>query len=272
MGLEKEALEFLRDQAIAAHTAVIKPPAEPQHIYFTREADGALTQRKAEVAPRSYFASSLRDLAELYGVLTEAAKRRITDGADLPSSIAFIGNDFVQIVLDEQGTRRERLSFKLTVTRAFTALRRLATGPEAMDQNALIELLRIELHGCVDRATIQLLRSLKNTASTSGESTITASTRALSRSVVVEASAGGDEVPDEIVANTPIYEQFAHGDGCKRHPIRCGLVMNVETFEFTMIPLAGELEQAYLTEEQRIAEELRFLVEKNNCTVVCGLP
>lgn len=289
----KDALKFLTDQAIAAHTAVIKPPCEPEHVYFIRNLDGTLHKIEADVAPRRYHASSLADLAKLYGTLV--GKGTAEDGDDV-RAIAFVDDHCIQIVLDERVARRERLLLKLDVTEAVTVLRELREreylkARKNMDQDELVGLLRMRLHGCVDKATIELFRSLKSTKSGAAESTLTQSTRGMARSVLIQASAAGGEVPDDIVVTTAIFEQFAmpntskHGTQVvadpgetvdavapKRYAIRCGVVMNVEDFTFTMVPLAGELEQACLAEEQRIAEELRFLVEKNNCIVVCGSP
>lgn len=266
METSKEALEFLSKQAVAAHTAVICPPAEPGHIYFMRGAEGTVDMYEARPRPRAYKASSLKDLANLYAVVTATTKSTKSDA----SAIAFVGGDCVEIILDECDTRRERLTFKLTGTKAFETLRRLQAQPSADGQEQFIQLLRIALCGCVGKATIQLLRKLKSTRSGEGESVVKSSSKALSRSVLIEASAGGGEAPEEIVVNVPIYEEFASGDGCRRYPIVCGLLMGLEEFTFTLIPMAGQIEQAYLAEQQRIAEELRFLVEKENCTVVCG--
>jgi hypothetical protein len=282
----KDALEFLSKQAVDARPICVSHQSEPGDVYFRRELDGSYSRQESEPKPRRYTAARLEDFTELVKEMRDAprsamAEKLVNDHANgvatplprveytLGPTLVLVGEKQIVALLNEHH-RRERLHFELTKSKAFKTLTECEESRDAAAQKEFLSMLRIDLNGAVEATVINLFKQIKFEKSSEGESSISNSSKAVSNKVKMSLAAGGQEIPDEITAKLAVYEEFPE----IVLPVRCAVETNIEEATFTLIPLAGELNEASVETqaaiEVRITNGLMELAEAGDLLVHCG--
>lgn len=271
--MQKDALEFLRKQALDAEPKYFAPSCEPSDTYYLKGADG-YRRVEAEPKPRSYRAAAIEDLVEMVRALRAAGKRPVAErileaaadaGAKIEPCVEYtagptlimVGQSAVTALINEHH-RRERVTFPLTMTSAFKTLLKAEQARDAKTQRDFVSLLRVDLNDCVPKDIVNTFRSLKFQINTEGESSITNSNKAVSKSVQMKLVGGGQEIPDEISVEVAVYEEFPES----KSTVRCAVETCIEEATFTLIPLAGELSRVNREERTTIARALGISLEQ----------
>jgi hypothetical protein len=259
----KDAFEFLSKQAVEAAPKTFAVSAEPNDVYFLKQADGSSKRVLAEPAPRKYAASRIEDFVQLVKKLRDAnapPQGELLDGqgmepimrVTLGPTLVMVGERKISALLNEH-ERRERIAFALTTTTAFETLAICEKSRVGKEQKRFVSMLRIDLNGCVDDILISQFKSIRFEKSSEGESQVSNSNKAVSTKVKMSLAAGGKEIPDSIDTNVCVYEEFPEIEST----VRCAVETNIEEATFTLIPLAGELHAASVETRRRIADTLR---------------
>ena len=260
-----EMIDKIREIAVRENETLakrfIKPPegTEPPYIYFDKNVDGSLERREGDPGPRVYTVYRVKDFIA-------GMKHFPVEGS---ATAVFVGHSRISGLLDEPGQSRDRITLPLTVSGPFGALTNVA-NQGAMEQDDFIDFLRIKLAGCVDRDTIQLFRQLKFTNNSSGDASYETGKQQISKSVLREIAANGRDIPEEITLRVMVYEEL-WGDSLL-WPVTCAVVIDFNAGEFSLIPLAGQLNKARIMTLENIADTIAAGLAGETTIVVCGEP
>lgn len=255
----KEAMEWLSDLSNRAQKdRVIRPEAEPDHIYYLRHSDGSLERRDAELLPRRHELYTLEDLVD-------AIKRYRGGGTTV-----FAGNGRITALLadDDDARGRGRVGMELVFSHQFTKLRELDQRRGMISQKAFIDLLRIDLAGCVSVDTIDLFKSLKHTTSGETESSVSASAQQVSKKVLLECRSGGKDIPEQIFVNVSVYDNVP---AVEQVVVQCVVSSDLANMQFALIPMAGEVSRGLRITDAAIVSELQRLLGED-AAVLAGKP
>lgn len=248
-----KGIEALVQKANAVPT-FIRANEEPQQVYFERKVDGTLVKCTAAPKDRAYSVNRLKDFMAAMDWLPHD-KRAV-----------FVGEKGVRGLLAENGDRRERVRFPLTLTDAYEALEEIGDAA-AMSHEEFLDFLRITMAGCVPAATVTLFRNLKFKHANDATSDYQAGRESVSRSVLNEMVAGeGLTVPESITASVTVFDEPL--GMVKPWPVELALVIELYKGKFKVIPLAGHLHRAMVMTQEAIAEQIAGKLD--GALVVCG--
>lgn len=130
--------------------------------------------------------------------------------------------------------RRDRATVPLAISKPFSWLMQ---PTKQMDQKSLIRLLRITFADCLPAESnlISLLRSLKFTNNGEVQADINRGREAIGKQILNEVR-GVDSLPDEIVLNVPVFENFK-----TIASIRCVIEINPDVGTFELIALPSQM-------------------------------
>ena len=249
----KEALQYLTQLARDSN-ALLKIDSEPSDVYFQRAPDGTLHRRTADPPPRASRVHSLQSFIA-------AVKAYVMD--DTLASV-WVSSSSVVAVLDDE-TRRDRITFPVTLTRTVKTLKRLEDNPTDLTQAALIRLFRVDLASTLeDSALLDAVRSVKFTKNESGESTMQHGMASLGRSVQAEL-AGTGGIPGAVTLSIRIFEEV----DCTGKII-CAIEIDVEKQCFRLLPIPGQLPEAIRSAENELASAIAL--ELDQLPVFQGVP
>lgn len=248
MDLTKDAIMQIETTAVkAAGVSVVKPGAEPAHVYFLAKPDGSIEQREAEPAP---IAAVLADLPAAIAVAKAWAGEADTDVA------VWYSRDQV-VVLRQQLIRRDRATLTLRKSATFKAICELDDADdEPMSQKDFIWLLRSKMPNALLRNHpnfITTLRQIK--ASSGGESLgdVQHGRESLGRSVNASVTATGD-LPEVLMLTTPVYvdPEIDHNE----LTIACTLKIEPAEVKFALVPQPDAVELAAQAAEKFVGDYL----------------
>jgi len=221
---------------------VVQVDAEPKHVYFFAQ-NGELTRHEAAQPPRK---DELYTLESLLGML-----KRELNGVDLTINqpTIYVGRDGV-VALLSAANRRERFTLPLPQSREYHTLKNLAEGRAAMKHRDFVNLLRIDLAGCVEPDVIKLFSEIKVAANGENESAIRVGKESIGRRATAAALGAGHELPEDITVTLAIYRDLTMPK--YQVPVVCALVTDLQEMTFRLIPKAGQLEAA----ERAVGDEL----------------
>lgn len=287
---------------------VVNMPGDPRGGYVVIERNGGEARFHYQTKPRirNYKALSLasfaaivtsfsvgqsasrgESLAETAGTVRTVEKSD-KDGtfslappiAVRPRLFVFVGPKSVVALLDE-ADGIETVRFDLETSDNWKAIERLTDVPDEGDeaggpflQKDLIDFLRREVNGEYEPPNIvQKLRAVKFTKAVAGDSTVQNGRESMSRSVLTEL-VGVDQIPDEMVAEVPFYENARTNDGAL---IEVGVTLCIDTDlakeAFYLRPKAGEMAAAREFAMNKIAVALReTFAGYGDITVFVGSP
>ena len=237
-----------------------KPPAEPPHVYFTREQNGDLLRRSAEPAPRQHTALDLQPIIDMAKTWSEYCK-----------IVSIWASRQGVVCLLDDATRRDRVSMLLSWSEQLAVLKGFAQPtPTWMKQEDLVRVLRISLAGCVPTSLLPIVRKTKFRQNAEGETEVAHGKASMGRSMERELT-GTSNIPEQITVIVPLWQGFqAHHP----YPVECAIEIDVVTERFAIVPLPGEIERAIRKGESDLINHLKaqFVDEGSTVMVYYGTP
>ena len=271
--IDQGAIQLIQDTAVAAQPRLFHVPSDPPDVHYLvgcgEKGEYGTTRIVTEPAPRNYKALTTEDFAALvvrqFSLPTPLEPRETSVEPTMTAppvirktagpKMVMVGRTAIVATVDE-AERREWVSLVLTTTTALDTLNKCDDSRTPQGQSDFVNMLRIELAGCVDPIIVEAFRHLVFGKVSGGESAVSNSNKAVSSAIKMTLAAGGNDIPDEIVCGLTVYEQFPEF-GVQ---VRCAVQTIVEDAAFLLIPLAGELFRAEEKTRTAIAARLRELL------------
>lgn len=201
----KEAILALTELAQKAVTSAqkltfIKPPAEPEHIYYTVDDKGTVQRIEAEPAYRQHSVTSAKGIESIVRAMVTTGKA--------PSPVVWVSPRGIVFFPDDV-TRRDFITSKLTLHPQFVPILEMASEPRRFSQKDLVHYLRVTNAGAETRSSESLLswiRSMRREAGASGAQALGTGRESMARSVTnAWMSESGLECPPEFTLKVPIF-------------------------------------------------------------------
>jgi hypothetical protein len=259
----KELFDFIGQQAVkAAVPTQLRPDSEPRHVYYLRSEDGALERHEADPEARQHRVLDIASLAR-FGV--EHASRF----PEASSLVLWYSRAGLTLILDDT-TRRDRVFMPLEFSPQMLLLQSLEKSQQWYSQAAFISLLRIKLAGSLGmhQSLIPSLRKIKFRTSAEGGSEVVQAKASIGKSISAELS-GAEPLPDEVTLSFYPFSQ-----GYETVDVVCSLDVKPEEQQFSLTPLAGQIEDAIRAGERRVRELIAQEMEivSFGCPVYYGAP
>lgn len=247
--LPVESLKFLTDmvKVAAPERAIVKPPAEPPHVYLIAKPDGTFERCEADDQPTRHDAADLETLAAW-------VKRQDGKFGEVWYSRAAVCGG-----LAPADDSSDRCTLTLTPSPQLARLMEWEkAGGANLTQEDFVKQLRTTLADCYPDFP-QLLPTIRSIAFKKAEEMNAAVQHgkvSLGRSVMASMDAA-EKVPEEITFRVPI---FASAAVVYFAPVRLAVFIDPKTERFGLVVLAGQIEAAFSLAEDRIAARLRELL------------
>lgn len=244
----KEALEYLANLGKATTKPELIPMGEGNDDERVFILNGEVHKFPVRPLPRCHNVDSLDDLmaaAERFATLNDV------DDAGLPS--IFYDVDRVQLVIDDSGHRRNSFTFDLELSNLVQALH--CHDGQWFDQKSFLRVLKVDLRGTVDSVGfIDAVKCLKfeNSATTTG--VIDRSKESMGRDLKSSVSSKGDELPEVITFNIPVFGSFGERE---RHLIQAAVETEAVSARIRYVVLPEEYDRAVEAHLATINERLR---------------
>lgn len=251
----KELYEAIGQQAVKALApAALYPDREPDHIYWTRAADGTLDYHEADPEPRQHQAG------DLSAVIAFAQRFSV-------AAAVWYDRDGVVCITDDD-RRRDRVALPLAPSPQLATVKAMEPK-KPFDQRELILLLRTTFADCLGCCPgfVDLLRTVKFKSKTDGESTVKHGQRSVGKAIEQQIE-GTAELPEYVELLVPVF-----GSGFAANAtVRLALDPDPTTEKFWLIPLPGTIEDAFAYAEDRIGDRLRDALKESDVPVYYGDP
>jgi hypothetical protein len=254
----KEFLEYISAQAVRAHVGqVVKPTAEPGHVYYLTGPNGSLTRVVAEPEPRHHVLLSLDSLLGLAQGLVGSC----------PVSLWY-SRFGVTLVIDDRA-RRDLAQLELALSGPFRFLQELEAKGPWHSQADLVRLLRTTFHDALANcpALVEALKRVKFRVGKDTDVSVSGSRTSVSRSLEADVC-GVAALPEYVTLDVPVW---ANALPQVRGTVRCALSANAETERFQLLPLPGELERA-LEHAEDVLHQLIADRGLDGAPAYCGRP
>ena len=235
----KEFIEAISQQAVkAAGVRVVTIPVEPGHRYATVDQSGCLEFHDAAPHPREHDVKDVAAIADLAAAYI--------GGVDINVVIWYSRDGIVMLFNDD--TRRDVATLTLEYSPQITSLQAMESQ-KAMNQAAIVRLLRVVFRDCLSQAgnLIDILRKIKFRKNEAGGSDIAQGKSSIGRSIQAELSGEG-VIPDEVILDVPVFLGQPW-----RASVLCVLEADPANECFTLMPMAGAIEQAIRSGEEKMA-------------------
>lgn len=233
--MDGPGVKAIIDTAVASvKPSILTCDREPRDTYFIAKPDGSVEKFRADAAPRAYTAHGVSSIINMvtHFASTEPEK----------SFVVFCGRGRVQIVFDEAGTRRDRVTLQVPDSKRYQLLTQLENNRNFMEQRDLVSMLRVEFAGAIPSDFVSLMRQLKFTDNQTSEGTLAAGKESLGGAVLREAIAGGRDMPEEVTFRLPVYEDLVGKDGSQFEASIVAVVdVNLAEKKIRLIPKPPEL-------------------------------
>jgi hypothetical protein len=239
-----EALAYLFDQGAASKNAqVLRPEAEPKHVYAVVDPDGTLEWRDATPAPRDHKAGSLQPVVDF--ALTSL-------GTDYSAAVWYSRNGVVCLINDYQ--RRDRVSFAFNLSPQVNLLLELQKSRAWYSQKDFIRLLKVDLAGCLALAgnLLDVVRAVKFVNNAAGETVVAHGKTSVGRSIQQEVTGAG-ALPEYVTVDVPA---FAQATVPYRSQVKCSLDVDPANATFQLTPLPGDVEKAVADCEKKLGSHI----------------
>lgn len=240
----RDAIEYISNNATAARRAnIVTVPSWPKDVAALVKPDGTVERL---LAPEPPFRGTLCGLDDVVDYIAFARERFET------SPVVWVGADSV-VVQSDQETARDAMVCPLEMDSGFKYL----LTPRQLDQDAMVDLLRLDLAGAVPTETNLLgrVRAVKWRSTESGHGEISSGRESMGREIEREVVGDGQTFPDEVVLSIPVYRNV---DGARnRHSVPCAFVVKPAARSFALRPIGGAAEAALRYSLAGIVSSLR---------------
>ena len=244
----REIRELARQQPFVA---VHKPPAEPEGRYLIVKPSGEYEWRDARPSsvkiecadPSEVYSAAIRS-----GVLDLDVSSYDRAGNEITALRVFLGESGLLCVMgwsDNFNSDQYRCPFKKSPP--MLALER----PQALEQDAFVRFLRIDLAGAIDKSILGLVRNVRwsKTETAGGSVDQMKQDHSLGRSVELQVT-GADKLPDA----TPVEIKVFDAEWAVPFRIECALEVLHNDRKFRLTPFPGQLSAAIKKQIDLVAE------------------
>lgn len=237
----KDALALLGDYAVEANKS--ETVFENRSSKSIRYADGTIQEFRKDFPDRRHTVGTLVDLIAL--------ANRFKDEGETP--VVWYGPKAVLLVINDSGYRNDTAMLALSESTLFRSIK--ALDPRSWyDAKAFVRLLRVDLFGALDPAT--LLAAVKKVKFESGSKTTAENSRvkeSLGREISAQVSAAS-ELPEYVTLTTPAYTTPGVETSVG---IRAAVEVDPHKEQFQLVVLPDEVSLAYEAVMSAVADKLR---------------
>lgn len=244
----KEAMELLLECGESQADVIVKPLAEPPHVYGVRLRDGTISWRHANPPPSGHKANTLQAIVDL----AKRACARVDAGEGFAE--VWYGPDAV-VTRFGDSSLRNTVSLPLQFSEPYLKLtawkdRRAVTQPD------LVRELRITFRDCLQHAgaLVETIRRVRFANGTVTESEVGHGKASLGKQIMGEVTGVG-AIPEYVVFNLPVFANPCFV--AVRAAVECAINPDPATGSFRVVALPGQLEGAAEMGLEAIGRELR---------------
>jgi hypothetical protein len=254
----KEAFQLLLDTGRSSADVVVKPAAEPAHVYYLRRPDGSLDRVEADRPPWAHEAHSLQAVVAIAKEAQAANFASVWYGADHVT--ALFGEDL-----------RNRVRLGLAHSEPFLQLHAWRTTKAALTQVELVRSLRTTFRDALAQAgeLVNVLKRVNFTATAATQGEVGHGRASLGKQIAGEVTGTG-VIPEYVTFNFPVF-----ANACLRAlrgSVECALEPDAATGTFRVIPLPGQLELAAESALAALGEQLRAELGESGVGLYYGRP
>jgi len=229
----------------------LKVPQEPSHHYYLRGSDGTTQPVEAEAFPRNHEVGSFDSFVDAcrMPMYRQQEEKPDYDLVSTPRSVWY-SCEGCTVLLDDQ-TRRDRVTWPLTLSPEILLLKSLSSARQLLSQDDFVRMLRIEL-AVARRETAVFLESLKKLSFKKEAMTeVGHGTRSIGKKA--EAQAYGDvELPEEMSLTVPIFSETLQFMAT----VECAIEILPEAEKFRLVPYPSSVTRAILKGEFSLGASL----------------
>lgn len=244
--MDAKAIEKLESMTLEATRIIEGVRAEPGDVYFKREADGSLARVVGERL-RSIRAYDVQAFCEALAAHADLGRDAVTN--------IYAGRGMVTAFLDED--RRERLTLELPHAETFRRLQDMAGSRGKRDQDEVIDLLRVDLAGCVAPESVAAFRKLTFKKRSDGENHLEHASKGVGLSIAHELVGGKDGIPETIKVASRVYDDVDY-----EPEIILFVSCLVDEAAFVLRPSPGAIEEAVRDADEFVIEEIESIIGK----------
>jgi hypothetical protein len=243
--LPVETVKEIARLAVAGEMHVIKPEAEPDHVYYLRRPDGSYTRETAIGEPDRHVAKDLTTLARV--VVARAA-----DGCG--PEVWYERQGF-RAVLDTSSQHPPKCFVQLTPSPQLAKLLDWERAGKAVyEQKDLILALRTLFADSAPETLLPAVRNVKTNKAAEVQQQIQQGKVSLGKSMVAEMT-GTAAIPEEVVFHFRVFAEAAFGRIFGK--ARVAIDPDPETGRFVLVVLPGDLERAFGEAEDLLEKAVR---------------
>lgn len=253
---------------------VMTIPGQAKHMVHVWEPH-TKDLRTIELAPekRDYKATSIQSLIGVIGQFApKAADATQPDPVAATDVWAWVNKGTVVVQLHQSGDRREKVTLALQRSDAFKALETLGKAGQ-VNQRTLLDYLRTQINCPHTPDLVPLVKRLKFSVGTAGDSTVGNGRESMGKRVEAEvAGLDGSAMPELVTFEVPVYDDLFDEKGeVITRPIECSFDVNTMEQSFAVKPRAGEIEKALRELDQYVIDQIKFGVA-SSVRVFRGIP
>lgn len=249
----KDAFQYLIEVGRSQADVVVKPSAEPNHVYYLRQPDGKLIRQHAELPPFAHRAESLQPIVDMAG----------------PDEQIWYSHAAVVLRMGED--LRDRVTLELHASDQYKLLKSWKERKPALTQAELIRELRVTLRDSLSQCgeLVETLRRVRFNASATIESEVGHGKASLGKAITGEVT-GLKAIPEYVAFTIPVYANPCFR--CIRAIVECALEPDAATGTFRVIPLPGQLELAIELGLAEIANQIATRLDGRKVPIFHGEP
>jgi len=259
---------------VNAVPVLLNIPGQAKHVvHLYNKLMAKLERVELEPEKRDYKATSIQSLI---GVINQFAPKATTAGEPDPvpdtDVWAWVNKGTVVVQLHQSGDRRDRVTLALQRSDSFKALETLGKAGQ-VNQRTLLDYLRTQINCAHTPDLLPLVKRLKFSASTAGDSTVGNGRESMGKRVEAEvAGLDGGSMPEVVEFDVPVYDDLFDEQGyVVKKRIECSFDVNTLEQSFAVKPRAGEIEKALRELDQYLIDQIKFGVA-SSVRVFRGIP
>lgn len=241
----------------------------PPGVVFVHDTEGTIEPLSLPRPPREHSISTVGEVAPYIEHL-QKMDGLADDGDDEGSQpVVWYSEDRVVIVLDDRhnSQRRDLVTCPLKHSDAWKLLRECEQG-KAWTQKDFIRVLRTKLWDCLGEqgdAFLRALRTLSRQASDKARSDHQHGRATIDREIEDQLKSESGDLPEVLALQVRVYQDPALE---LRQTVQCALDIDPQLVQFSLIPLAGQLDDA----QSREMAILGQLLDDADADVFYGRP
>jgi hypothetical protein len=251
-----DALKYLVELGGSSAPGLVKPPAEPPHVYYMRGADGSLKKISAELPPDNCAAYSLQAILA------------VATNLELDAEVWY-GPD--QVVCVYGDAHRDRITLPLALSEQFLRLKHWHAARPALSQADLVRELRVTFRHNLGAAgnLVEILRRVNFRAVSTTDGEVGHGKASLGKAIAGEVTGVGT-IPEYVTFDVPVFANACFRG--VRAKVECALEPDAATGSFRVIPIPGELDAAMDRAVGETGEAIRDGLDNGEIAVFYGRP